>query len=32
MLRDAGFGHVDARALPQFTFEGIAPYIAIARR
>ena len=32
MLRDAGFSQVDARALPQFTFEGIAPYIAIARR
>jgi SAM-dependent methyltransferase len=32
VLSDAGFGQVEARPLPQFTFEGIAPYIAIARR
>lgn len=31
MLRAAGFGKVDARAMPQFTFEGSAPYIATAR-
>lgn len=31
MLQDAGFSRVDAHDLPQFTFEGTTPYIAIGR-
>jgi ubiquinone/menaquinone biosynthesis C-methylase UbiE len=30
MLQNAGFRRIDAHDLPQFTFEGITPYVAIA--
>lgn len=30
MLHEAGFDDVDTRDLPQFTFEGMAPYLAVA--
>lgn len=31
MLRDAGFNGIQARGLPQFTFEGLAPYLIVAK-